>query len=70
MSRVLVLGGGVGGTLVANLLVRKLHDEIAQLIGEEERAMRREMHADIRQLRAEVAEIRRALRDGAHDKGG
>ena len=29
MSRVLVLGGGVGGTLVANLLVRKLHNEIA-----------------------------------------
>ncbi len=30
MSRVLVLGGGVGGTLVANLLVRKLHDEIGR----------------------------------------
>jgi len=28
MQRVLVLGGGVGGTLVANLLVRKLHREI------------------------------------------
>ena len=28
MNRVVVLGGGVGGTLVANLLVRKLWDEI------------------------------------------
>jgi sulfide:quinone oxidoreductase len=28
MQRILVLGGGVGGTLVANLLVRKLHREI------------------------------------------
>lgn len=30
MNRVAVLGGGVGGTLVANLLVRKLHHEIAR----------------------------------------
>jgi sulfide:quinone oxidoreductase len=28
MQRVLILGGGVGGTLTANLLVRKLHHEI------------------------------------------
>ena len=28
MQRVVILGGGVGGTLVANLLVRKLRDEI------------------------------------------
>ena len=28
MNRVVILGGGVGGTLVANLLVRKLRDEI------------------------------------------
>jgi sulfide:quinone oxidoreductase len=28
MQRILVLGGGVGGTLTANLLVRKLHREI------------------------------------------
>ena len=28
MQRILVLGGGVGGTLVANLLVRKLKSEI------------------------------------------
>ncbi len=28
MERILVLGGGVGGTLVANLIVRKLHREI------------------------------------------
>ena len=48
--------------------IRKLHDEIAQLIGDEERAMRRETHADIRQLRAEVAEIRRAIREAGRDK--
>ena len=30
MNRVLILGGGVGGTLVANLLVRKLRREIAR----------------------------------------
>ena len=30
MHRVLVLGGGVGGTLVSHLLVRKLHNEIAR----------------------------------------
>lgn len=30
MNRVVVLGGGVGGTLVSNLLVRKLHSEIAR----------------------------------------
>jgi sulfide:quinone oxidoreductase len=28
MQRILILGGGVGGTLTANLLVRKLHREI------------------------------------------
>ncbi len=48
--------------------IRKLHDEIAQLIGDEERAMRREMHADIRQLRTEVAEIRQAMRDAGREK--
>ena len=29
----------------------------------------REMHADIRQLREEVAEIRQSLRDATRDKG-
>jgi voltage-gated potassium channel len=48
--------------------IRKLHDEIAQLIGDEERALRREMHDDIRQLRAEVAEIRRAVIEARRDK--
>jgi len=47
--------------------IRKLHDEIAQLISDEERAMRREMHADIRQLRKEVAEMRRPLPDSTRD---
>ena len=28
MDRVLILGGGVGGTLTANLLARKLHNQI------------------------------------------
>ena len=28
MQRIVILGGGVGGTLTANLLVRKLHREI------------------------------------------
>ena len=48
--------------------IRKLHDDIAQLIGQEERALRREMHADIRQLRTEVAEIRRAIQETRRDK--
>jgi sulfide:quinone oxidoreductase len=30
VNRVVILGGGVGGTLVANLLVRKLHAEIVR----------------------------------------
>src|ERR687898_1393760 len=30
MERILVLGGGVGGTLTANLLVRRLHEAIAK----------------------------------------
>ena len=29
MNRILVLGGGVGGTLVANLLAKKLRSRIA-----------------------------------------
>jgi voltage-gated potassium channel len=49
--------------------IRKLHDQIAQLISDEERAMRREMHADIRQLRKEVAEMRRPLPDSTRDNG-
>ena len=28
MQRILILGGGVGGTLTANLLVKKLRDRI------------------------------------------
>ncbi len=28
MDRIVVLGGGVGGTLTANLLARKLHREL------------------------------------------
>ncbi|HXF16290.1 MAG TPA: ion channel [Burkholderiales bacterium] len=49
--------------------IRKLHDEIAQLIGDEERSLRREMHTDIRQLRREVAEIRQSLGESARDNG-